>query len=304
MPKIEITGIEREYEVVGKVGPFVVQRSGGWLGMEIIRKEIELLKHHARVLAYEYPNCGSSGIRIEDCRSEFHLYIDDLHAMLVELKMLPIYVSGASSGSVLSLLYASHYPEDVKGMCLYSVPTDDISVASWLAKARYFQFVEAAQQMGMEGVVSLAEQLLQSSDPTTKLLNEPYAAAMVHPKNRDRIISFDPTEFAAVMEKWGNWFETDRLWAAGLTDEQIAKVETPTLIVPGLGDIHPVHTAEHLHRLLPQSEYIQPTDLREYLNEIGQESDKDYVLSATPQLMSYFVDFFHRVELGRFKATE
>jgi pimeloyl-ACP methyl ester carboxylesterase len=295
---ININGVKHSYEIMGENGPTVVVRSGGWLGMEIISKEVNLLKRHARILAYDYRNCGDSGVLLEESESEFPLLVHDLHVLLEKLKMRPVYLAGSSLGAIFSLLYAATYPSEVKGIGLFNLPTDDISLAENLAWLRYRQFAEEATHNGMSGVVRLAEGLFQPDKALT--VTNPIVKAILRDEGRKQLSESNPHEFSAIMNRWANTFVSDRLWSAWLSDEDLRQIKTPVLIVPGLEKTHPIHTAERLHKQLINSEYVEPEALVSFLIDAGVENPKEngYSLYSTPEVMSYFVAFFETIEAG------
>lgn len=62
------------------------------------------------------------------------------------------------------------------------------------------------------------------------------------------------------MRKWAAWGSSGRFHLAGLTDQELARITVPALIVPGSGGIHPRSSAEKLHKLLPKSEWMEPSE--------------------------------------------
>jgi pimeloyl-ACP methyl ester carboxylesterase len=75
--------------------------------------------------------------------------------------------------------------------------------------------------------------------------------------NRERFLTMDPQHFATIMKRWGDFEFTGHGHVGGLTDEDIQHITTPALVVPGFDPLHPRHTAEALHRLLPNAEWVE-----------------------------------------------
>jgi hypothetical protein len=95
----------------------------------------------------------------------------------------------------------------------------------------------------------------------------------------------EPAQFAAIMRKWGRWMLSERLSLANLSDDDLSQIKVPTLIRPGSNEAHPRHTAEALHRFLPNSEWYDASD-RFSQEEIAQ---KDFFLP-------FIEDFLQKVE--------
>ena len=71
----------------------------------------------------------------------------------------------------------------------------------------------------------------------------------------------NPGTFTAVLRRWAATCANGREHLAGLTDGQIAHLDTPALVLSGPDGktgLHPRHTAECLHALLPDSRLIIP----------------------------------------------
>ncbi|HZM23851.1 MAG TPA: hypothetical protein VFC02_19025, partial [Anaerolineales bacterium] len=67
----------------------------------------------------------------------------------------------------------------------------------------------------------------------------------------------NPQAFAETMRAWArSWTASGFPNFAGLSDEQLATINIPTIVFSGFGGIHPPHTAEALHVRLPQSTLV------------------------------------------------
>src|SRR6185295_11682380 len=68
------------------------------------------------------------------------------------------------------------------------------------------------------------------------------------PQKKGQLLAMDPTAFAKTMRGWAHSFTAGgRPYFAGLTNEQLATINIPTLVFSGLDGIdglHPQHTAE------------------------------------------------------------
>lgn len=250
MPKMSVNGATLAYEVLGE-GPPVVLTPTAWNGMEYMRPVAEALAPQYQVLVYDRRNCGVSDIVIEDAPSEWHIWVRDLHVLLESLDMSPAYVGGTSGGCVLSLLMGHMYPEDVRGLLLLLVPTDDRELLADVASRRYGELPELAENKGMRTVAD------------SPFLEQASWAAWTEQgsSSHDRFLSMRPHDFAAVMRRWQAALATGRFHFANLADEELQGITSPALIIPGLDELHPQAVCKKLHSLLPHSELILPDDL-------------------------------------------
>ena len=287
MPRINVNGVTLAYEVFGE-GPPIVWTPGGWSPRnEWVYLHAKRLSPNYKVLLWDRRNCGASDLAIEDAPSDFHLWADDLHHLLNALNMSPAYVAGDSAGHILSLLMAHRYPEDVKGLMLLSIPTGDPSLHKSLVDAHYLQLANVAEKRGMQAVID---------HPTEAIDDWVRVAIVLNPSNRDRLLSMDAKEFARIMRKWGEWFLSERIHLAGLSDEEIGGIRAPALIFHGIDQFHPRHTAEELHELLPNSDWVEYSD-RYTQEEIEQMGRLDVPLTQLADLVTpYYEEFLQKNE--------
>jgi pimeloyl-ACP methyl ester carboxylesterase len=267
MPHININGVTIAYEVFGEGSP-MVWTPGGWFPRDNwVYLNAGCLSSQHTVVLWDRRNSGASDMRIEDAPSEFHFWADDLHYLLRALDLSPAYLAGGSNGCVFSLLMAHRYPEDVKGLILIDPPTDDSAILRPLVDAHYFDLANVAETHGMRAVIAHStEAWVRIVTGTSKpeafdwLLNWVAETIAMNPSNRDRFLAIDPQQFATITRKWGNFHFTGRLHFGGLSDEDIQRITAPALVAHGFDPIHPRHTAESLHRLLPNAEWIEFAD--------------------------------------------
>ena len=242
MPKANINGLEIAYEVSGSGTP-IVWLQGARSPRHLMRPIAEPLSSQYRCLIYDRRNCGESDILIAGDKSEQEIWVDELAALLRHLDMAPAYLGGWSAGCRVALLTAIRYPELVRGLTLGWV-TGGQDAAQRLAYEYYGQFIEAAEQGGMEAVTK-----------------KPFFADRIkaNPGNEQRLLSMDPAQFIDTMRGWERYFsEAGDLPVIGATEAELAAVQAPTCIVAGDDAVHPTKAAQDLHRILPNSEYHDP----------------------------------------------
>jgi pimeloyl-ACP methyl ester carboxylesterase len=297
MPRVQINGVSIAYEIFGQ-GPPVVWTPGGWFP-RIGRAYLDAgrLSASSRVLIWDRRNIGASDVAIEDVPSEYYLWADDLHHLLQALGLSPAYLGGWSAGSVLSLLMAHRYPEDVRGLILVDIPWDKPTAGSPIVDALCFQLAAVAESQGMQAVIALSTEAWSRipSQDYDFLLGWVADTISMNPGNRARLLALDPKQFAAIMRKWGNWALSERFYLAGLSDDQIRRISAPALIAHGINERHPRHTAEELYRLLPNAEWVEYTERctpEEIEHATGREKD---IL-----MMPFIEEFLQRIESGQF----
>lgn len=78
--------------------------------------------------------------------------------------------------------------------------------------------------------------------------------------NRERFLTIDPHHFANLLTPWGDAELSSRSHMGWLTDAELSQITAPALVAPRLEPLHPRHTAEASHRLLPATEWIEFAD--------------------------------------------
>src|SRR5438874_517895 len=121
MPIANIRGVDLNYEILGKRGPFVALQPGGRRAGSALRPLAEKIAEAGnRVVIYDRRNCGASSIAIEG-ESENEEWAEDLHELLGQIDALPAFIGGSSSGCRLAMILALHHPAAVRGLLLWRV---------------------------------------------------------------------------------------------------------------------------------------------------------------------------------------
>ena len=106
----------------------------------------------------------------------------------------------------------------------------------------------------------------------------------------------DSNKFAGVLRKWGTWGQPERFHLAQLSDEEIGRIAIPSLILHGFNLLHPRHTAEDVHGLLPNSEWVEFTDwYSQNVIDTVRESDAE-ITQKVALSMPIVDDFLFRME--------
>ena len=243
MPRMTVRGVDLNYDIVGRDGPWVALMPGGRRSMEVVRSLAgRMAEAGYRVVIHDRRNCGASALAIDGANSEYEQWADDLHALLNELGALPAIVGGSSSGCRTSLLFCLRHPGAARALLLWRV-TGGGYASERLAFNYYTQFIEAAREGGMDAVAE-TEHFAEVID--------------ANPANRDRLMSMGVDEFVAAMTRWRRYFlEGADLPVIGATDEDLAAIGVPAIVVPGCDLIHPMETGRRAQRLLPDAELFE-----------------------------------------------
>lgn len=261
MPKRFVEDIDIMYEAYGK-GETVVYLQSALGGINPGAYYFAgRLSRNFRVIIWDGPNCGQSGVTIKNTPSECHLVCEYLAGLLDVLGEKSVHIAGCSGGGEMGLLFAHLYPDRVKSLAMYR-PTDTASgLEREIVRARYFDVAKAAEN-------SMREAVEYSENPPAKRFgNISRWLAELCQKDSEKILGMNNKEFAEIITNWGSWFGNPNFYRANLSDEELRKIKIPVLIFPCSDDYHPERLAADLHKNLPNSVYV-PTENHRAENEI------------------------------------
>lgn len=196
----------------------------------------------------------------EPARHTWAQYADDVVALLNQLEARTAIVSGAGLGSTIALRTAVAYPERVRALVLISV--EDIENDA--ARAAEVAFMDAfAVRVRNEGIKAAWDPILSDLAPII--------GTMV----RDAIPRSDPASAAAAAA-----IGRDRSFRSL---DELAVIEAPTLIFPGIDARHPSELAEALARVLPRG-HLAPGAVSADLMTL--EDFADAIAPATREFIS------------------
>jgi pimeloyl-ACP methyl ester carboxylesterase len=240
MPQANVRGVDLVYSIIGEGGPFLALVPGGRRAHdELVPLARKIAAAGFRVLLHDRRNTGASEIRIEGDDSEESIWVDDLHELLRQKAEGVPFVGGFSSGSRVSMLYATRYRKALRGLLLCRV-TGGATAAMRLPENYYGQFIKAATSGGMAAVCA------------TPQYQERIAA---NPRNEERLMALDPSRYIAVMSQWRDQFVAGAHHAVmGLTAAELATIEVPTIVIPGNDKTHSEASALAAHAAIPGAE--------------------------------------------------
>lgn len=276
MPIANVRGVNINYEVLGRHGPWVALSPGARRGIEGVQSLAKRLADAGyRVVIHDRRNCGVSDIVIDGDESEYEIWANDLHELLSQLKAIPAYIGGSSAGCRLSILFALRHLKAVRGLLFWRV-TGGRLAAERLAEEYYGQYITAAKAGGMAAVCE--------SDHFKERIE-------ANPGNRERLMKMDTKRFIEVMSHWSKYFfEGADQPIIGASEDDLKSITAPACVVPGNDNMHPRRLGENLSRLLPHGElrYLMTKDYD--VDRIPREE----WLAKEAELVAIFVDFLKR----------
>lgn len=249
MARIDIDGIGIDYELYGAPGaPATVITPGGRFAKDtpgVPQLAQALADAGRRVLLWDRPNCGASDVSFDDA-SESGLHARVLTQLLRKLELGRVAILGGSAGSRVSLIAAARDPQVVSHLVLWWISGGPISLAQ-LAAYYCGDSAMAAASGGMEAVARLpgwAEQIARN------------------PQNRDIILAQNPDRFIEKMQQWAAAYGySESSPVPGMSVEDFQRLASLPVLVfrSGESDVsHTRRTSEWVHRLIPDSQLIEP----------------------------------------------
>jgi pimeloyl-ACP methyl ester carboxylesterase len=240
MPQTKVRGVDLVYNIIGESGPLLALVPGGRRAHdELVPLAKKIAAAGFRILLHDRRNTGASEIRIEGEQSEESIWVDDLRSLLLLTSEDTPFVGGFSSGSRVSMLFATRYTKALRGLLLCRV-TGGATAAMRLPENYYGQFIKAAMIGGMAAVCE------------TPQYQERIAA---NPQNRSRLMALDPMHYIEIMSRWRDQFVAGAHHKVmGLTAAELGLIEVPTMIIPGNDMTHSDGSAVAAHAAIPGAE--------------------------------------------------
>jgi len=259
VPIAVIDGLATRYDVLGSGPPLLMFSPGGfdatidkWRTQGVYAR-IKLLDHLPRqftCIVFDRRETGESGGRVE--RLTWQAYAAQGKGLLDHLQIPRAHVIGACMGVSVATTFAVSHPDAVDRLILYwPVGGARYRLQSHARFAEHAAYVKAH---GLAGVVSLAKESDKAfgADPrggpwVSVLRRDPaFAAAYAQ---------LDPDRYQLLLTLTARTL-FDRDTAPGAEPEDLLRLDTRTLIVPGGADTtHATSAARYLHECLRQSDY-------------------------------------------------
>ena len=248
MARIEVGGLELDYELIGDEGapPLVLTPGGRYPRNTAGVPELGQIfaDNGYRVLLWDRPGCGASDISFA-APTESVMNAEALVGLVQALGLKNITLVGGSAGSRISLMAGIRMPDIVSKIAAWWFSGGAIGLAG-LAWFYCGDQVAAASKGGMAAVVELPSWADQISR---------------NPRIRDILLRQDPDEYIAVMQKWAAAFNyRDDTPMPGIMPADFARLTMPVLLFrSGKSDMaHTRRTSEWVHELIPGSLLAEP----------------------------------------------
>jgi pimeloyl-ACP methyl ester carboxylesterase len=283
MPTAIIDGIVTRYEVVGSGPPLLMYAPAGfdasfdkWTTQGIYAK-IKLLDHLPKkysCILFDRRECGQSGGRVE--RVTWADYVAQGKGLLEHLNIARAHIMGGCMGCCPVMQFAVMHPDVVASMILFW----PVGGAKYrlTCHQRFAEHLAFVQQNGLEAVVSLVKSSGKAfgADPR----GGPWAAVIRNdPDFASLYAKLDIDKYKLTVAGMGRIL-FDRDTAPGAEPEDLLRLDTPALIVPGRDASHATSAARYLEECLPRVEYWDvpvaeqteantPARLLEFLDKTG-----------------------------------
>jgi 3-oxoadipate enol-lactonase len=232
--KAVIDGAEIYYIDMGdRSAPAIVLIHGFPFSHEMWNPQIEFIKNHFRVIAYDIRGHGRSDVG--DGQYSLELFVDDLIALLDHLQLEKVVLCGLSMGGYIALRAIERNPERFRALILCDTTSNADSNEAKLRRAASIKTVKRA------GVVPYAQEFLK---------------AVLTPQDVQNKLDLVRAVLSMIESNSSVGICGTLLALAGRTETtpSLPKIQVPTLILVGEQDkITPPELSEKMHALIPNS---------------------------------------------------
>jgi pimeloyl-ACP methyl ester carboxylesterase len=253
-----IDGITTRYEVRGSGAPLLMFSPGGfdatldrWTTLGVYAR-IKILDHLSRkylCIVFDRREAGQSGGRVE--RVTWAHYVEQGRGLLEHLNIDRAHIMGGCMGCCSAVAFGVSYPEMTSSLLLYwPVGGAKYRINGRLRFAEHLAYVK---EHGLEQVVSLARSSGKSfgedprGGPWVSVLRRDAAFA-------DAYVRQNVEDYAQLVTGMARTL-LDRDTAPGAEPEDMLRLNTPALIIPGHDASHATSAARYLEECLPTAQY-------------------------------------------------
>jgi pimeloyl-ACP methyl ester carboxylesterase len=253
-----IDGITTRYEVRGSGAPLLMCSPGGFdatldrwttLGVYARIKILDHLSPKYMCIVFDRRETGQSGGRVE--RVTWAHYVEQGRGLLEHLNIDRAHIMGGCMGCCPAVAFGVSYPEMTLSLLLYwPVGGAKYRINGHLRFAEHLAYVK---EHGLEQVVSLARSSGKSfgedprGGPWVSVLRRDAAFA-------DAYVRQNVDDYAQLVTGMARTL-LDRDTAPGAEPEDMLRLNTPALIIPGHDASHATSAARYLEECLPTAQY-------------------------------------------------
>jgi pimeloyl-ACP methyl ester carboxylesterase len=258
VPTANIDGITTRYEVIGSGPPVLLFAPGGFdarreqwttLGVYARIKMLERLSGRYTCILFDRRECGESGGRVE--RVTWSHFAAQAKGLLDHLNIERAHLLGGCMGCGPAIAFAVAYPDAALSLVLYW----PVGGAKYRinAQLRFAEHLAYAQQHGLEQVVRL---ITEEGKPFNKdARGGPWASVIRRDRAfADSFVRQNLDDYKLIVAGMARGL-FDRDTAPGAEPEDLLRLDTRALIVPGRDASHATSAARYLEECLPRSEY-------------------------------------------------
>ncbi|WP_096203150.1 alpha/beta fold hydrolase [Bacillus sp. FJAT-45350] len=232
MPFVKAGELDIHYSIEGTGEPLVLlhglgNNSRSW------KKQLEGLKEHFTVIAWDAPGYGASSDPTEEFQT-FGQFAQVLHDFVEALPFESIYLLGHSMGSAIAVEFCSRYPDKVKALILASSTRGSYALTAEENKKKLEQ---RHQMIDTLPGVEIAKRRVPN-------LLSPYAPADVHKEAEEIMSQVRPAGYRSVANSLFHLNPND----------MVKTIQAPTLVICGeLDKVTPVSESEYFHQEISNS---------------------------------------------------
>lgn len=231
--KARVNGVQLEFLDAGRGSPVVFVHAFP-LSHRAWAPQVDSLKESFRVIAYDIRGFGRS--EVGDGQYTIELFVDDLIALLDELKIEKTVLCGLSMGGYIVLRAAERNPERVAGLVLSDTKAEADASENRLKRAAAISFIKK------EGAAAFAETFVKTVFAPQTLAANPAAVETVKALIRET----SPLGICGALLAMAARTETTAA---------LAKIAAPTLVLCGEHDaLTPPSSAKAMRNAIPGSE--------------------------------------------------
>ncbi|WP_429810450.1 alpha/beta fold hydrolase [Ensifer sp. B1-9] len=258
MATTTIDGIVTRYEVLGSGPPLLMYSPGGFdatlekwrtQGIYAEIQFLDQLPKHFTCITFDRRETGQSGGRVE--RVTWSDYVRQGKGLLDHLGFDKAFLMGGCMGCSVVAAFAVEHPETTLGNVLFwPVGGARYRMTGHQRFAEHLAFVH---QNGLETVVRLAGESNKpfGSDPR----GGPWVSVLRHDSEfAARYVRQNVDHYKAIIAGMPRTL-LDRDTAPGAEPEDLLRLDSPTLIIPGADASHATSAARYFHECIPGSDY-------------------------------------------------
>ncbi len=283
MESVIIDGIKTNYEVLGSGPPLLMFSPGGFdasldkwrsLGVYAKVKFLDHLPQHFTCIIFDKRETGNAGGRVE--RIQWSDYVAQGKGLLDHLGIEQAHLMGGCIGCSSVVAFAVRYPDIARSMVLF-----------WPAggakyrintQLRFSQHLSFVHENGLGKVVELVNSHTKSfsgdprGGPWTSVIRTDAAFAASY-------AAMDVEKYKLLVAGMARGL-FDRDSVPGLEPEDMLRMTTPALVIPGNDPSHATSAGRYLQECIPNAEYWDvpveqqteantPARVLEFLKKVG-----------------------------------